>query len=66
MYSKTAETEDNSMAERWTKDADGILIFVSPQIRLYIIVYTNRKSIGRFIFCGRRFIPHTVNPGPDT
>ena len=29
MYSKAAEDEDNKMAERWQKDAEGILIFVS-------------------------------------
>ena len=29
MYSKIAEKDDNTMAERWQKDADGILIFVS-------------------------------------
>ncbi|KAH9978279.1 hypothetical protein BJV74DRAFT_141939 [Russula compacta] len=27
MYSKIAEEEDNKMTDRWTKDADGILIF---------------------------------------
>ena len=32
MYSKAAEEEDNRMVERWQKDADGILIFVSPRI----------------------------------
>jgi hypothetical protein len=30
MYSKAAEEEDNKMVERWQKDADGILIFVTP------------------------------------
>jgi hypothetical protein len=30
MYSKAAEEEDNKMAESWQKDADGMLIFVSP------------------------------------
>ena len=29
IYSKAAEDEDNKMVERWQKDADGILIFVS-------------------------------------
>jgi hypothetical protein len=29
MYIKMAEEEDNKMADRWQKDADGILIFVS-------------------------------------
>ena len=32
MYSKAAEEEDNKMAESWQKDADGILIFVSPHV----------------------------------
>jgi hypothetical protein len=33
MYSKLAEEEDNKMAERWQQDADGLLIFVSSQVR---------------------------------
>jgi hypothetical protein len=36
IYSKAAEEEDNKMAERWQKDADGILIFVSPRIAVYV------------------------------
>ena len=32
MYSTAAEDEDNKMAERWQKDADGILIFVSLRV----------------------------------
>jgi Family of unknown function (DUF6535) len=36
MYSKAAEEEDNDMVERWQKDADGILIFVSPRIPLIL------------------------------
>jgi hypothetical protein len=35
MYVKLAEEEDNKMAERWQKDADGILIFVSFHISFY-------------------------------
>ena len=31
MYSKFAEDEDKNMTERWTKDADGIIIFVRPE-----------------------------------
>jgi hypothetical protein len=31
MYSKLAEEDDNTMAERWQKDAEGIIIFVSYQ-----------------------------------
>ena len=66
MYLEITKTGDNMTVERWTKDADVVFIFVSPQIRLYAIACTNRKSIGRFTFCGRRFTPHIVNPGPDT
>jgi len=32
MYSKIAEEEDNNDAERRQKDADGILVFVSPHV----------------------------------
>jgi hypothetical protein len=32
MYSKTAETDDNTLAKRWQKDADGILIFVGHHV----------------------------------
>ena len=35
MYSKIAEEEDNEMAERWQKDADGLLIFVSPRVGIH-------------------------------
>ena len=31
MYSKYAEDEDKNMTDRWTKDADGIIIFVRPE-----------------------------------
>jgi hypothetical protein len=36
MYVKISEEEDNKMVDRWQKDADGILIFVS----LYIGFHT--------------------------
>jgi len=32
MYSKIAEEEDNKMAERWQRDAEGIIIFVRPNV----------------------------------
>ena len=35
MYSEIAQQQDNKMAERWQKDADGILIFVSPRIVIH-------------------------------
>jgi hypothetical protein len=39
MYSKAAEEEDNKMVERWQKDADGILIFVSLCWHPYCLVH---------------------------
>jgi hypothetical protein len=38
-----AEEEDNKMAERWQKDADGILIFVSLQLNVNITQIPNQK-----------------------
>jgi hypothetical protein len=37
MYSKAAEEEDNKMADHWQKDADGILIFVSPRVSIHTV-----------------------------
>jgi Family of unknown function (DUF6535)/non-SMC mitotic condensation complex subunit 1, N-term len=34
MYVKMTEGEDDKMSNRWQKDADGILIFVSPHLGL--------------------------------
>ena len=39
IYSRAAEDEDNKMLERWQKDADGILIFVSPRPRIDAHIY---------------------------
>ena len=36
IYSKAAEEEDNKMVERWQKDADGILIFVSSHVAIHV------------------------------
>ena len=41
MYSEMAEKEDNKMAERWQKDALGILIFVSPLLGFSIAPRVN-------------------------
>ena len=38
IYSKAAEDEDNNMIERWQKDADGILIFVSPHVDIHLCI----------------------------
>jgi hypothetical protein len=46
MYRKMAEEEDNKVAERWQKDADGILIFVRPLAYLPVIshIHSNYRS----------------------
>ena len=36
MYSKLAEEEDNKMVDRWQKEAEGILIFVSPNVGIVL------------------------------
>jgi hypothetical protein len=41
IYSKASEEEDNKMVERWQKDADGILIFVSPRIGIRLSLHIN-------------------------
>ena len=41
IYSKAAEEEDNKMVERWQNDADGILIFVSSSVGIYVVLYAN-------------------------
>jgi hypothetical protein len=52
------------MADRWQKDADGILIFVSPHVTsTHLIVATNVNIVDRFILCCRCGIAHSVNPG---
>ena len=53
MYTKLGEEEDNKMTERWQADADGILIFVSPRVRIHIPTHINWNVVGRFIL-GRR------------
>ena len=39
MYSRAAEEEDKNMTDRWQKDADGILIFVSPHGSILLSFY---------------------------
>ncbi len=50
MYLKIAEEEDNKMAERWQKDADGILIFVSPHVSIHAYYYTHTFQLHRLVY----------------
>ena len=65
MYSKAAEDEDNNMVEGWKKDAEGILIFVSPCVGIHIILFVNWKVIDRSILCCGRCTPRCDHPGPE-
>ncbi len=65
MYSKIAEKDDRMMAERWQKDADGVIIFVSPLFTFYAIACKSNKSIGRSTLCNRRYTPFNLDPGPE-
>ena len=65
IYSKAAEEEDNKMVERWQKDADGILIFVSPRMDIHADLCINWNTIDRFILCRCRCTPLRDRPGPQ-
>ncbi len=39
IYSKAAEDEDNKMVKKWQKDAEGILIFVSLPVSVYMSLW---------------------------
>ena len=41
------------MVERWQKNADGIILFVSHRLRIHIPTRINWNAVGRFIL-GRR------------
>jgi hypothetical protein len=57
IYSKAADEEDNKMVERWQKDADGILIFVSPRVAICLSLHINWNNIDRSILCRSRSPP---------
>jgi hypothetical protein len=53
------------MVERWQKDADGILFFVSPRVRIRLSLYINWNAIDRSILCRCRCPPCCYRPGPE-
>jgi hypothetical protein len=65
IYSKTAEEEDNEMVDRWQKDADGILIFVSSRICNHIVLYINRNTIDWSILSRGCCTPCFDRPRPE-
>ena len=62
-----SQEEDNKTADRWQKDADGILIFVSSSYYLpHLSVVTNVNIVDRFILCCRCGIARSVNSRLET
>ena len=51
MYREIAEEEDKKMAERWQKDAEGILIFVSSHLTFDITSHIKSTFIDRLVLC---------------
>ena len=66
LYSKIAEDEDNKMVELWQKDADGILIFVSPCVGNQTVLYINWNTIDWFILRRGCCAPCLDRPRPET
>ena len=66
MYRNMAEEEDNKMAERWQKDADGILIFVSSQLTFHVTSHIGSTNIDRFVLCRSCGIGLGDRHGPQT
>ena len=65
IYYKAADEEDNKMAKRWQKDADGILIFVRPCVCIDIFSRMNRNTIDWSILRLTRCSPCCYGPGPE-
>jgi hypothetical protein len=54
------------MVERWQKDADGILIFVSPHVSILISLRIDQNTLDWSILCSSRCTPCRNSPGPQT
>jgi hypothetical protein len=64
LYSKIAQGEDNNDAERRQKDADGILVFVSPRVTSPLLSH-QLENLDRFILRHCRGIACGHNPRPQ-
>jgi hypothetical protein len=53
------------MVDRWQKDADGILFFVSPRVGIRLSLHINWNTIDRSIFCRSRCLTCCYRPGPE-
>ena len=55
------EREDDKTAERWQKDAQVILIFVSPYFPSTLLHTPTGNLLDRLVICRHRGIPHRVH-----
>ena len=62
--SAVAKKEDDEMAERWQKDAEGILLFVSPRAGTRAALFIIWNTTDRSILCHRLCTPWFYRPGP--
>jgi hypothetical protein len=62
IYSKVAEEEDNKMVERWQKDADGILIFVSPILSFIYCIFSRQLVYYRLVYSLPQSLPSLLLP----
>jgi hypothetical protein len=63
MYSKIAKEEDDDLVDRWQKDADGILIFVSPSVDIHTNAHTNHNILDWSVLCCGRCVTCSISPG---
>jgi len=66
LYSNITKKEDDKLAERWQKNADGILIFVSPCINVHTTARISWIILDRFILRFSRRTTCRIRPGPQT
>jgi hypothetical protein len=65
IYSKIVEEDDNKRAERHQKDAEGIVLFVSPHSCYTFLCTETKPIIDRFILRRSRCSDYSVDPRPQ-
>ena len=66
IYYNAAKDEDSKMVEGWQKDAEGIIIFVSPCVGIHTSLHINWSAIDRSILRRSCCTPCCYHPGPKT
>jgi hypothetical protein len=66
MHREMAEEEDTKVAERWQKDAEGIVIFMSSRLTFDITSHIKSTNKDRFVLCCSCGIGRGDRHGPQT